>query len=73
MSDLATAATNIVGALVESTGGGFVEEYEVRRGGRRVKRGSPVEQVDAALKLQAIAARQSSGLFGKVKLRNDRC
>lgn len=72
MSDLSTASTSIIDALANSAGGGMVEEYEVGRGRRRVKRGKVTEQVDAALKLSAIVARQSSGLFGKAKLRSER-
>lgn len=72
MSDLSTAAQSAVNSLAEATAGGFVEEYQVGQGIRRVRRGNPVDQVNAALKLEAIASRRTSGLFTLSKFREDR-
>ncbi|HSG73529.1 MAG TPA: hypothetical protein VLA12_24165 [Planctomycetaceae bacterium] len=66
---ISSAATEALAALAS---GGPVEEYEIGRGKRRVKRGNPVDQVDAALKLSAIANRQSGGLYQKAVLGSDR-
>lgn len=72
MSDLSTAAQSAVDSLAEATAGGFVEEYQVGQGIRRVRRGNPVDQVNAALKLEAIAGRRASGPFTLSKFREDR-
>lgn len=73
MSNLSTAAASALTAIANSADGGMVEEYEIRpNGARRVKRGNPLQQVDAVLKLNAIANRQSNGLFQLGKLRTDR-
>lgn len=69
--DLSAAAASALDALDASTEGGFVEEYEITRNGKRVRRGSPESQVKAALLLNAIAARQSGGLCKLAKLRDD--
>lgn len=69
--DLSTAAANALDALDASTEGGFVEEYEVTRQGKRVKRGTAKAQVEAAILLNALAARQSGGLCRLAKLRED--
>jgi hypothetical protein len=72
MSDLSTAAQSAINSLAAATAGGFVEEYQVGNGIRRVRRGSPTDQVNAALKLEAVSARRSSGLFNLSKFREDR-
>ena len=72
MSDLSQAAQAAVNSLAASTAGGFVEEYQVGNGQRRVRRGMLADQVNAAIKLDAIAARRSSGLFGLARFREDR-
>lgn len=61
MSDYSTAANNAADSLTSSAEGGMVEEYEIGRGKRRVKRGKPTEQVHAALLLEGIAARRANG------------
>jgi len=71
MADYSTASANAASSLNESTDGGLVEEYEVAPGRRRVKRGKPLEQVQAALLLEGIAARRSAGgLFRVAKRKN---
>lgn len=69
--DLSTAAEYALTALENSTDGGFVEEYEITRHGKRVKRGSAKSQVEAALILNALSARQSGGLCKLAKFRGD--
>lgn len=71
MADYSTASTNATTSLNESTDGGFVEEYEVAPGRRRVKRGKPMEQVQAALLLEGIAARRSAGSMFRVAKMKD--
>lgn len=58
MSDLQTAATQALNAIAE---GGLIESYDINKNGRSVTRGSVVDQVDAAIKLQALANRQANG------------
>lgn len=71
MADLSTAAENAVNALAASAEGGFVESYKI--GNREVVRGNPADQVDAALKLQAVAARRAGGgPFRLSKFREER-
>lgn len=70
MSDLSTAAQNIVDSLAS---GELVEEYRVGPQGRMVRRGKATEQVDAAIKLQAVANRQQNGVFRLAKLRGETC
>ena len=69
MADFSTAATQALNKLEE---GAPVEEYEVTNRGRRVKHGRPIEQVNAAIRLSALAARCSGGLFRVAKFRNPR-
>lgn len=69
MADFGTAATQALNKLEE---GAPVEEYEVTNRGRRVKHGRPLEQVNAAIRLQALAARCTGGLFTVAKFRNPR-
>lgn len=69
MADFGTAATQALNKLEE---GAPVEEYEVTNRGRRVKHGRPLEQVDAAIKLAALSARCTGGLFHLAKFRNPR-
>lgn len=71
MADYSTASANATTALNSSTDGGFVEEYEVSHGKRRVRRGKPTEQVQAALLLEGIAARRSAGAMFRVAKRKD--
>ena len=69
MADFSTAATKALTAL---EAGAPVEEYEITINGRRIKRGRPLEQVDAAIRLNALAARCSSGIFRLAKFRSPR-
>ena len=69
MADFSTAATQ---ALNKLEAGAPVEEYEVTNNGRRVKRGRPLEQVQAAILMNALSARCSGGLFRVAKFRNPR-
>ncbi len=69
--DLSTAAESALTSLESSADGGMVEEYEVTRHGKRVKRGSAKSQIEAAVMLNALASRQSSGLCKLAKLRGD--
>lgn len=69
--DLTTAAASALEALETSADGGLVEEYEITRHGKRVKRGSAESQVKAAVLLNALAARQTGGLCRLAKLRED--
>lgn len=71
MADYSTASNNAAASLNASTDGGFVEEYEVSPGRRRVKRGKPMEQVQAALMLEGIAARRSAGGLFRVAKQKD--
>lgn len=71
MSDLSTAAQSIIDSLASSAAGGFVEEYRIGPQGRMVRRGKPAEQVDAAIKLEAISNRRSTGMFRLAKLRGE--
>lgn len=71
MADLSDAAQSAIDAIASSASGGFVEEYRVGPQGRMVRRGKPIEQVDAALKLEAISARRTYGLFRLAKLRGE--
>lgn len=57
MTDYSTAASEALDALNDS--GGQVEEYEVRTNGRRVRRGTPKDQLQAALTLNFLAARST--------------
>ena len=72
MAGYSQAAANSETALNNSTDGGFVEEYEVSETSKRVRRGTPTEQVRAALMLEGIAARRSGGLHHVVKFRKPR-
>jgi hypothetical protein len=69
MADFSTAATQALNTL---NAGSPVEEYETTIRGRRVKRGKPLEQVEAAIRLSALSARCTSGLFRVAKFRNPR-
>ncbi len=69
MADFSTAATQALNKLED---GAPVEEYEVTHRGRRVKHGRPLDQVNAAIRLNALAARCSGGLFRLAKFRNPR-
>lgn len=69
MSDYSTAAAAAISALNASADGGLVEEYEVRRDGRRVRRGKARDQIEGALLMEALAARRSRGLFSVAKRR----
>lgn len=72
MADYSTASSNAEAAL-NNAADGFVEEYEITNRGRRVKRGKVVDQVQAALLLEGIAARRSAGsVFRLAKRKNPR-
>ena len=60
MTDYSDAADNAADALTNAADG-LIEEYEIRTTGRRVKRGSVVEQVKAAALLQGLSTRQAAG------------
>ena len=64
MADYSTAADAAAEALSE----GPVEEYEIRNNGRRVRRGDPLRQVQAAAMLEGLAARRANGIFRVAKL-----
>lgn len=70
MADYSTAASNAEDALADAAEG-LVEEYEIGPNRRRVKRGKPQDQVQAALLLEAFAARRAAGgIFRLAKPRN---
>lgn len=70
MADYSTASSNAQDALANSAEG-FVEEYEITNRGRSVKHGKVTDQVQAALLLEGIAARRSSGsIFRLAKRKN---
>lgn len=72
MTDYSDAASNALSSLSDATDG-MVEEYEISNNGRRVRRGKLKDQLDAVMKLQALAARQSGGgIFRLAKPRNPR-
>ena len=71
MADYSTAASSAADALNDASEG-LIEEYEIRANGRRVKRGKATDQIEAALMLEALAARRSSGLFRLAKPRSPR-
>lgn len=60
MADYSTASSN-ANSAINSSSEGFVEEYEISQTGRKVKRGRLKDQIGAALLLEGIAARRSSG------------
>lgn len=65
MSDYSTASSNADDAIASSAEG-LVEEYEIRNNGRRVKRGRLTDQIDAATKLEGLAARRASGSISRL-------
>jgi len=65
MADLTTSARDAIAS------GELVEEYRVGPQGRMVRRGKITEQVDAAIKLEALASRRANGIFRLAKLRGD--
>jgi hypothetical protein len=69
MADYSTASSNAEDAL-ESSAEGLIEEYEIGTNRRRVKRGRVPDQVDAAAKLEGLAARRSRGIFTLGKFAN---
>lgn len=71
MATLSDAAESAVNSIASSASGGFVEEYRLGPQGRMVRRGKPTEQVDAAIKLEAVANRRASGMFRLAKLRGE--
>lgn len=72
MADYSTASAN-ASESIESATEGFVEEYEIRSNGRRVKRGSLVEQVKAASLLEGLATRRSrASIFNLARFKNPR-
>ena len=68
MTDYSDAAESAADAL-SNAAEGLVEEYEIRTNGRRVKRGRAKDQIEAALLLEALAARRASGIFRLAKPR----
>lgn len=71
MTDYSTASSNAADALDDASEG-LIEEYEIRTNGRRVKRGKAKDQIEAAILLEALAERRSSGLFRLAKPRSPR-
>lgn len=57
MADYSEAASNANEALTSSSDG-LIEEYEIRKDGRRVKRGKASDQITAAALLEGLAARR---------------
>jgi len=64
MTDYTSAKTNLETAI----GNGLVEEYEVSKDKRRVRRGSVASQIDALARLEGLAARRSGGMFRVAKM-----
>lgn len=71
MADYSEAADNALNALTTSSDG-LIEEYEIRKDGRRVKRGKLSDQMELINKMQGMAARQSKGIFSLAKPKNPR-
>lgn len=69
MADYSTAADNAADAL-ENAADGLVEEYTIGANHRSVKRGKAKDQIEAALLLEALAARRNAGIFRLAKPRN---
>ena len=69
--DYSTASSNASDAL-DSAADGLIEEYEIRSNGRRVKRGSLVDQVKTASLLEGLSARRSRGIFTLARFKNPR-
>ncbi len=69
MTDFSDAKT----ALGAAIGDGLVEEYEISKDRRRVRRGSVKDQVDALARLGGLVDRQSNGLIriGKITEASD--
>ena len=66
MADYNTAATGAADSLT----GDLVEEYEISENRRRVKRGKSLDQIDAAAKLEGLAARRAgSKMFTLAKFK----
>lgn len=64
MTDYSTAQTALNTAINED----LVEEYEIRKDGRRVKRGSVKSQIEASVMLEGLVARRSGGMFRVAKM-----
>lgn len=64
MTDYTSAQT----ALEAAIGGDLVEEYEIRKDGRRVKRGTVESQVKTAALLEGLVNRRANGMFRVAKL-----
>ena len=64
MTDYSTAQSALNSALNNDV----VEEYEITKDGRRVKRGSVESQIKAATLLEALVHRLSNGMFKVAKL-----
>lgn len=65
MTDYSDAAESAADAL-DNASEGLIEEYEIKANGRRVKRGRAIDQIKAAVLLQGLAHRQSSGAICNV-------
>lgn len=72
MADYQTAANSAETSLNSATDGGMVEEYEIGPNRRRVKRGRSKDQIEAAVRLEGLAARRGGGLFRVAKLKDAR-
>lgn len=72
MSDLSSLASNALTGLTDAASGGLVEEYQVGKGTKRVRRGTIRDQVDAVLKLQKHANRAANGMCARGRIRGDR-
>lgn len=63
-----TDYTNAQTALEAAIGGDLVEEYEIRKDGQRVKRGTVKSQLEAATLLEGLIHRRANGMFRVAKL-----
>lgn len=68
MADFSDAADAAAEGLAE----GLIEDYEVRNNGRRVRRGDPLRQVQAAAMLEGLAARRAGSIFKLAKFTEPR-
>ena len=55
------ASAAAAAALSDTASAGFPEEYDVRPNGKRVRRGNAINQIQAAVLLEAMADRRESG------------
>lgn len=64
MTDYSNAQSALNSALTNDV----VEEYEISKDGRRVKRGSLKSQIEAATLLEGLVNRRSNGMFRVAKM-----